>query len=604
MPGRDRRRRTPHRSATRKRGPAPRAHPEQELGPEAQPLIQEIRAALRDEDRLQVLRLVSSIVAALDLADDAHGGPGPLVELADTFMGVDIAETTAVLHVLAALTDDEMLASRIKRVLPARRQPVPDHVRDLVRVTVDDAVYMGEELGDGENVMLSVSWPTGPGATVAVYIDHATGTRVKDAMILDEPIEEMVDTFRELMDEDHRPGGVLEAMDVADARATIEWALRQGEVNDLVDPFVDEDEATEDWPLPRPIVQMLLRRMPPGGSPVGRLVDLEDLTPIDALRDFLESPEARGMDTGPQDEGVEAVRILFGYAATYSGHPLRWSPRTLEIAAGVLAFDGGITDPVLDSFDEVLPRLVVYSLRRTGVSEEAVEDTMTSIHDMLDHLDDLRDPDGLGLDDLDDLDGLGDLGSLFTALMSGDHGPIHRALLVEEVGSEEALAVLTDEPLPAESLDLSRLPQDVREPVAEINGWVDRWIEESEDARDLGREAEELRTACRRFLVTAAVGDPTVFRRRARADLSALAVLWIVGRVNGLVGHSPAPVRTGGLQEWFGAKSMPSGRADSLTGAFGGDTGTFQPALGDARLLTSRKRAALIDRRDALADEG
>lgn len=596
MSGRDRRR-PPHRSATRKRRPAPRAHPEQELGPEAQPLIREIRAALRDEDRLQVLRLVSSIVAVFDLADDGPGVAVPLVELADSFMGVDIAETTAVLHVLAALTDDEVLTSRINRVLRTRRQPMPDHVRDLDRVTVDGAVYMGEELGDGENVMLSVRWPTGPGATVAVYIDHAIGSRVKDAMVLDEPADEMVGYFRALMDEDERPG-VLEAMALADARATIELAIRQGEANDLVDPFVDEDEASEDWPLPRPIVQMLLRRMPTGGSAVGRLVDLEDVTPIEALRDFLESPEARGMDTGPRDEAVEATRILFGHAATYSGHPLRWSPRTLEIAAGVLAFDQGVTDAVLDTFEDVLPRLVFYSLRRIGASEEGIDDTMMSIPVMLDHLDDLRAPDGLGLD------GPGGLDSVLGALMSGGPGAIHRHLLVEQVGSEEALDALTDEALPAEGLDLSRLPQDLHSPVTEIGGWVDRWIEESEDARRLGTEAEELRTACRRFLSAAAAGDPTVFRRRARADLSALAVLWTVGRVNGLVGHSPAPVRTGGLQEWFGAKSMPSGRADSLTGAFGGDVGTFLPALGDPHVLTGRHRAGLVERRDALAEGG
>jgi len=585
------RRRQPNRTATRREQPTRPGRPDQDLGPEAQPLVQEIRSALRDEDRLQIIRLMSSLVEVFDAAGGDPGPPISLVEFTDTFLDVDIAETTAALHVLAALTDDEVLASRIRRTVSSRRQPVPDHVKDLDRVAVDSAAYLGDELGDGENILLSVRWPTGPGATVVVYIDHATGSRVKDAMIIDEPVEEMVDRFRRLMDEDGRSGGVLETLAVADARATIDSALESGEANDLVDPS-DDEEADEDWPMPRPIVQMLLRRMPSGGSAVGRIVSLEDVTVAEVLRGFLDSPEARGLDTGPHSTAVEMTRVLVWYAATYSGHPLRWSPRTLEVAlTEVLPFDPGVADPVLDEIAEVLPRLVEYSLRRLGISEDRIKDTLMMLPDLLDHFDDLRDPGDLG--------GLGDMESVLTALLSGDHGAIYRRLLVEQVGSEEALEALTDEALPEEDLDLSQLPEDVRAPVAEIGSWIDRWLDESEDARQVGDEAEELRTACRRFLSTTAVGDPQVFRRRARADLSALAVLWTVGRVNGLIGYSPAPVRTGDLQGWFGAGSLPSGRAQTMTVAFGGDVGSFQPALGDPQVLTGRQRAELIDRRDA-----
>ena len=127
------------------------------------------------------------------------------------------------------------------------------------------------------------------------------------------------------------------------------------------------------------------------------------------------------------------------------------------------------------------------------------------------------------------------------------------ALLVQRVGGVEALHGLGTDPLPAEPLVLDAVPEDLHEQLMEIDAaLVDGLAEVHAD--QLPRPApvldEEFLTACRRFLVQAAVGDPDTLRGRANIGNTAAAIAWVVGRGNGLVGRS-APVRSGELTRAF-----------------------------------------------------
>ena len=219
------------------------------------------------------VRLMSGLVAATDdgavLRERGDGRPDEeqvpsiaMADLVDSFIGTDVAETTAALHVIAALTADDLLSARIRRVLPSRRQPVPTLLRDLARVGVRAATFMGDQLGDGDNVILSVVWPDGPELTVVVYIDHAIGTRVKDVMLVDEPTAEVLQAYRELIAAEGLDSG-LEPMPLADAWATLEHAMASGEQVDI--PWAEDG----DWPASRPLVEMLTRSLPSGGSRYG-----------------------------------------------------------------------------------------------------------------------------------------------------------------------------------------------------------------------------------------------------------------------------------------------------------------------------------------------
>jgi hypothetical protein len=66
----------------------------------------------------------------------------------------------------------------------------------------------------------------------------------------------------------------------------------------------------------------------------------------------------------------------------------------------------------------------------------------------------------------------------------------------------------------------------------------------------------EFRTIVRRLLARAAAGDPAVFRRKARSDRAAAALVWVTGRASGLFRWMTVQ----SLLEWFGLSGSVSQR--------------------------------------------
>ena len=112
-------------------------------------------------------------------------------------MGTPYAETTAALHVVAALLPDELDAARVRRALMTSRHPVPLNVSGVRDIAVEQAAKIGDDLGDGDNVILGLAWPGIGGVTAVVYVDEAFGTRVKDVFLVPEPFDEVCARYRE-----------------------------------------------------------------------------------------------------------------------------------------------------------------------------------------------------------------------------------------------------------------------------------------------------------------------------------------------------------------------------------------------------------------------
>ena len=253
---------------------------------------------------------LSTILAAVTPPDDdrATGGPGAaagdvdLPSLVESFIGTDIAETTAALHVLAVLTADELAAARMRRELARRRQPVPEEITNLASVETRAAWLLSDASGDGENVFLDLSWPSGSRACLVAYVDHAAGTRVKDAFAVDSPIEPLLDRYREAVAEQSLDGSDLRRVDAADARATLEHALAG--VHHV------EGDPQDTWPALRPFVEMVVRRLPPGGSRyLGPAAFAPPSDPPTVLRGFLGSPEGAGLGEPQMQAAARYSRI-------------------------------------------------------------------------------------------------------------------------------------------------------------------------------------------------------------------------------------------------------------------------------------------------------
>lgn len=570
-----------------------------------QPLIRDMRTALRGEP-FAFVALMSSILAALEAERAPGAATAPsLTEVVESFLDIDIAETTAALHAIAAMTADELLAARIRRALPSRRQPIPAMVARLGEARVTDAVLMTAELGDGDNLILAARWPDGFEVTPVVYVDHNLGTIVKDAFVVEQVFTDVVAAYHDLMAEQGQSPSHVAPLDLADARAKADDAIATGW------DYEPEGEESQ-WPACRPFVQMLLRSMPAGGDASAGRWAYPDMTPDDALAGFLASPEAAQIAADVADV-ADAAQLLVAHAAEHAGHPLRWSGVSVEIALRqFLPWDTDASERVLDAVPDVLGALVLFSHRLLAVSDESTTEALESLHHWLDDYNSVR--------DLPTVAALRRSNADRAAMLDGDPGPWLRRQLIDELGSEQAVIDLDDSPLPDEQIDLSAVPADVHDRVREVVALTDAFADEAgevgtfayadtiegpvtavegDDAH--GRQvATEFRTACRRFVARVAANDPVVFRRRGRADTAAAAVVWVVGRANELVGPPPAPIGSGDAAAWFGVRGSSSQRAEPMLRAIGVDPSRRYDgmALGAPDLLTSTRRASLMRQRD------
>ena len=172
---------------------------------------------------------------------------------------------------MVALLPDELDATRVRRALLTRRHPVPLHVRGVRDIEVDRAAKIGDDLGDGDNVILGLTWPGIGGVTAVIYVDEAFGTHIKDVFLVPEPFDEVCARYREVLAEQGRRPSDLAEIELGDARASIQHAIDRADAPDALrvpDDWSDADGDPLGWPTARPFVEMLLRRMPGGGTSV------------------------------------------------------------------------------------------------------------------------------------------------------------------------------------------------------------------------------------------------------------------------------------------------------------------------------------------------
>ncbi|MEO7422150.1 MAG: hypothetical protein ABIU87_07135 [Ornithinibacter sp.] len=588
-----RRKQGPNRSATRGRteGPLQPVPPSQEDAD----LVAALRTVLRSSDQTAATTLISSMIALTD-AFHPEGGPFgdplPLEDIIEALAAVPFAETTAALHVIAALLPDELDAARVRRALGTRRHPVPDAVLGVRDIVVEQAAKMGDELADGDNIILGLSWPGIGPVTVVVYVDEAFGTRVKDVFLIPQHFDEVCERYRELLADGGRRPTDLAAIAPADARAGIRMAIDLGDADDAPltpESWSDPDEEPLGWPGARPFVEMLLRRMPGGGVPVLTSASLPEMSASTAAADFLTSTHSAAL--ADREMALECAVVLANDAAQHAGHPLRWSPVQVELALTQrLPWASDATEEDLAAVAQVLPPFIRHAHERLGVPEEATAETLAAVDEWMPAFEALRVAAAVVR--------WRDVSPMIEALEAGDPGPLLMHRLAEEVGGQQALDALDAEPLPAEPLDLDRVAADVRDAVAEVSALVDGWLDSSPRVTHLGPAVEEWRTAARRLLVGATVKDPGWIRRRAAANGRACGLLWASGVANQLVGQSGA-VLNKDLASDLGVKGSPSTRAESLIRAWNGNGGTANDTLGDAGLLIASQRAEIIRIRDA-----
>ena len=551
-------------------------------GPEDQQLFQALRSALRSDEPLDLLAIVSGF---LEVTDPRRRDPfardeptASRADLVESFLGTPYAETTAALTALGALVTDEVLTARIGRELATRRHPMPDWLTGLEQARIEpDVWFMTHVLGDGDDYLLGVTLPSGHALSALVYVDHNLGTVVKDAFVVPEPLKDLALKVGTLIED---PDQSLTRTDPATARAVIEAAIDLGS---RTYPPLESDS----WPMCRPLVEWMLRMLPSGGvAPEPKEWSEEEEAAIAA--DFFASPHGKALNRADERGLLKSV-LWFGTGYA-SCDPFRWSPVRVEMLLSDWFPRKVLADPpYLAKLPDLLRAFIRYAHDRQGIRASLTEETLAAVDDCepaYQRVIRSSRPQGpaallagmfpIHADDEDDLD-TGEI------LLDG---------LDRKVGGRFALQNLDEEPLPDEPFEWAGITDDIRPVIQEMLDACDRCADELLDV--------EHRTAMRRFLSRAAVGDPAIFRRNASTVRGAAAVAWVICRANDTVGTYSPDLTVQELLAWFGVKGSVSQRAEPLLRANGVDPHGLYGSmdLGAPDLLTSYRRADIIASRD------
>jgi hypothetical protein len=559
-------------------------------------LMRDLRRALGKEDPLTLLALASTLLTVVDprLRDPFEGRRESQSrlereELIGSFLEVEARETTALLTALAELTPDELVTTRIRRELARREDRLPSWLAGLSQVEAYRVVEMVHVLGDGDNVMVGLRFPTGHELSVVVYIDHNVGTVVKDAFVVPGPLAELVEFMREKSGDD--PDTVFNEIDPANARARISEAIASGAMT--YPPF-----ETDTWPACRPLVEWASRLLPAGGQGYDR--PEWDEAALQTLADrFLASPFTVGFD----DDRVGWLGEILWFATDYGpGDPLRWSPVAVEILLLDWIPRKIVADVrYLSKAPDVLRAFIRFCHGERNIRPSLTEETLAAVDRFEpEYQRSIRVPRLQGPAAL--LASLGVLGPDSAWPMGEDEVDFRVAMLNSlrrAVGGQAVLDALHEDPLPDEEFGWDGIPPDVWPAVREVLALCDRACEELLDA--------EYRTACRRFLRAVVSGDPSVFRRRARVETTAAAVCWTVGKANGLFSPHGGGMLVKDLMTHFGQQGTVSQKATTLLRAGGFQTYRHgEMDLGSPELLVSSRRRRIIELRDryqAMLDE-
>jgi hypothetical protein len=581
----------PQRRDTARRRPPRREEPD---------LVEQIADALDDDDPLSLLGMASTMLAVFDPRTRHPLRPEPdgptREEFVESFLGVPLPETSALLAAVAALSGDEVLRRRVAREIVDRAHALPRWLADLSRTApAPEAVEVTHVLGDGDDVLVAVTLPDGHVITAVVFVEHNLGTIVKDAFVVSGSLDEIVASVGEAGG--HDPDLVARPLDPADARARITEAIETGAR--MFPPY-----ETDTWPSSRALVEWMTAMLPEGGTGYER-PEWDDDAVADLTRRFRASPFAADLD----DPG-DLLSSLLWFGTDYGpGDPMRWSPVSVEILL-VDWIPRKIVAAVADlaPAPDVLRAFVRFCHAERGIRPALTDETLAAIdavepeYQRLIRSDRPQGPAALlaaigAFDDgdEDDLDGL-DATSQDAVI-----GEIMLDTLRRAVGGEAALYALDANPLPDEPFAWDAVPADVHERVGGVLALVERCCTDLLD--------DQYRAACRRLLADAAAGDPEIFRRRGRAETAAAAVCWIAGKANalfdpsaGVGGGPPMPtMQVKELAEYFGvAGSGVSQRGGAFLRAIGVDspTNVLQLDLGTPRYLTGPRRAQILAARD------
>jgi hypothetical protein len=225
-------------------------------------LVVDVRRMLRASRPLDLLLTVSAMLSLVDprgcdrgdglpARRSRHAGHDELdVEtVLESFVEVDVPESTALLAALAVLAPDAPVRERAAAEVTRRGHELPPWIAGFADARLRRAVVLSHERSDSDNLMVGVGLPPALEWTMSIHVDHALGSVVADGLAVAAPLAVVLDRLRGALDD---PETSLDALPLDEARTRISRAVEAGAR--LVPPV-----ETDDWPRCRPLVEWLVR---------------------------------------------------------------------------------------------------------------------------------------------------------------------------------------------------------------------------------------------------------------------------------------------------------------------------------------------------------
>lgn len=555
--------------------------------------LADLRDLLTSDHPLDLLFHASTILDAVDPRnDDPFAGrtdrldddglpPLDRAAMVQALSGDGRTETDALLAAIAALGGDEVERRRIGRHLQRTRSDLPGWLADLEGAAVERAARITQELGDEEDVVLSVRLSGGHVLTAVVRVDHNAGGIVRDGFVVDRPADAIATIVAEKgpPPDGPAPAATWADVDPAEARARITAAIDRGAMT------IPRTE-TDAWPASRPLVEWMCRRAPDTAPPPEPREWSDEEQQAIADR-FLTSPLAQGLDADAPD----LVDSLLWFGCGYGpGDPLRWSPTSVEIFLLDWVPRKILQDPaVLAKMPAVLRAFVAFAHAESGVRPALTETTLATVGECEPEYRRLIADAGRPMGPRAVLAAMGfpDPTAAWEATQRQD--------LVAVVGGEDALEALDDVPLPDEPFAWDGVPDGAQDRTALV-------LELTDEACDALFD-REVRTACRRLLARLAAERPDLLTGRGQPATAAWAVCWIVGTANDVFSSRSSCFqgRVKDLTAHLGLTAPANARAATFLKALGIEhepAFSLTLALGTPDLLTSCRRRQIVRRRD------
>ncbi len=333
-----------------------------------------IREALQSDHPFELLDFVGGALEPVLRGEPPEGlfeddDEVTVESIVSGLMLMDSREITAALYVYAALLEGTSLATEIAAELGRRDWELPQCVRELGDITIEETMSAPDPAGNGDWVLVSLRWPSGLPLTIVMTVDFNGGNVATDGFLAPDDMAGVTDALLEDIESLPAP----QPLAPEEARARIEEALANADRT----KFSLESEA---WPAARPVVEWVAGRPPPGGKGYGpaNWSVADEMALIDA---FLTSEWGQPIADLPNTVGV--LDAMIG-CAVGSGHgdPLRWSPESVLVALSMRLPRMLADHPeYLARVPEVMRQFIRYSHAQRGLCADFTEETLTALDD-------------------------------------------------------------------------------------------------------------------------------------------------------------------------------------------------------------------------------